>query len=453
MASNDLIFRMSLESTHLNSRPVGTSDDIFNDLRIQSAPEPAHEPAPSTETRPSTQPTDVSESYVKELIDSLDGKYSVSYRNKIRPGVTMEVSDGKARQTSTDGSIKFDELIKTKDIKSKCIEENDQDKTIYIENTYGQGKYECLKKEGDNIIGNHYFANKTLFGEVKYTPLSNQKDTENKLPDPKSSGTGILPVSEMVSDPKSSGTGTLPVSEMVSDQKSSGTYQLTKDMFSNMSTQYRNLATSFNCDKQKDPNSEECKKADEALSIADDYRNQALDNARDKMQSDNINQFTQPPTLTQGLKTENVTPSPIYYAPGTVKYSGLGYKPSYEDINYMNNKFITKPEIVNDFNKRGFCDFENNIMENIDERCEKLSKDVCASTSCCVLLGDQRCVQGNKHGPTNKGVYNDNTIKNKDSYYYQGKCFGNCSDVPSDVLLPQKMPEMDAINPSPESEM
>jgi hypothetical protein len=169
--------------------------------------------------------------------------------------------------------------------------------------------------------------------------------------------------------------------------------------------------------------------------------------------SENINQFTQPPTLTKGLDTENVTPSPIYFAPGTVKYGGLGYKPSYEDINYMNNKFITKPEVVSGFNKRGFCDLENNIMENIDEKCEKLPKDVCASTSCCVLLGDQRCVQGNNQGPTNKGIYNDTTIKNKDVYYYRGKCFGNCSDVPNTNSLPQEMPEMDAVNPSPESEM
>ena len=92
-------------------------------------------------------------------------------------------------------------------------------------------------------------------------------------------------------------------------------------------------------------------------------------------------------------------------------------------------------------------------MENIDERCEKLPKDVCASTSCCVLLGDQRCVQGNKQGPTNKGVYSDTTIKNKDAYYYMSKCFGNCSDIPNNDSLPQEMPEMGAINPSPEGGM
>jgi hypothetical protein len=249
--------------------------------------------------------------------------------------------------------------------------------------------------------------------------------------DPKSSGTGTLPVNEIVSDPKSTGTGTLPVNEMVSDPKSTGTGTLpVNEMVS-------------------DPKST----GTGTLPVNEMVSDQKSTGTKTIRVSENINQFTQPPTLTKGLTTENVTPSPIYFAPGTVKYGGLGYIPSYEDINYMNNKFITKPEVVSDFNKRGFCDLENNIMENIDEKCEKLPKEVCASTSCCVLLGDQQCVQGNKQGPTNKAIYSDTTIKNKDVYYYRGKCFGNCSDVQNIYSLPQEMPEMDAINPSPQSEM
>jgi len=153
-------------------------------------------------------------------------------------------------------------------------------------------------------------------------------------------------------------------------------------------------------------------------------------------QSENINEFIQPPTLTNGLETENVTPSPLYYAPGTVKYGGLGYKPSYEDINYMNNKFITKPEVVNNLNKKGICDLENNIMENMDEKCSELPTDVCAATSCCILLDNNKCVHGNEQGPKNKGIYNDTSIKNKDSYYYMGKCYGNCSNVPQSNFGP-----------------
>lgn len=262
------------------------------------------------------------------------------------------------------------------------------------------GYFGCRVLKPSNGYFSHGGKNKDTvpYTTIKNVPMADEKEVLDTTP----TGTGTLPVNEMVSDPKSTGTGTLPVSEMISQAEKGDGY-----------TGY-------------DPN------------VAP---------------SENINQYTQPPTLTKGLTTENVTPSPIYFEPGTVKYGGLGYKPSYADINYMNNKFITKPEVVSDFNKRGFCDLENNIMENIDEKCGKLPNEVCASTSCCVLLGDQRCVQGNKQGPTNKGVYSDTTIKNRDAYYYRGKCFGNCSDVPNTNSLPQEMPEMDAVNPSPESEM
>ena len=83
--------------------------------------------------------------YDKQLLNSLNGKYDVSYRGDIRQGVTMEINDGKARQKSTDGSTKFDETVQTKDIKNKCTEENDQDKTFYIENTYGKGTAEIAR--------------------------------------------------------------------------------------------------------------------------------------------------------------------------------------------------------------------------------------------------------------------------------------------------------------------
>lgn len=300
----------------------------------------------------------------------------------------------------------------------------ENDKWTHLAMTYNKDGRQRLYKDGELIkeedtsgtpitdnepltIGGANFHDK-FKGEIKgvvvlNTVLSNEEVEDfSKSPDKDLDEILGKKEKQLLSHPKSSGTGILPVSEMVSQAEKGDGY-----------TGY-------------DPNISP---------------------------SENINQYTQPPTLTKGLTTENVTPSPIYFEPGTVKYGGLGYKPSYEDINYMNNKFITKPEVVSDFNKRGFCDLENNIMENIDEKCEKLPKEVCASTSCCVLLGDQRCVQGNKQGPTNKGVYSDTTIKNKDAYYYRGKCFGNCSDVPNTNSLPQEMPEMDAVNPSSESEM
>jgi hypothetical protein len=142
--------------------------------------------------------------------------------------------------------------------------------------------------------------------------------------------------------------------------------------------------------------------------------------------SENTSDIIKQPSLTKGLSVDNVTPSPVYYEPGTKIYGGLGYSPTYYDIANMNNKLTSKMEEVDGSDKRGFCAMSDNSMVNIDEKCRTLPQDVCASTECCVLLGNEKCVQGDVHGPTKKGVYSDTTIKNRDLYYYKGKCYGNC---------------------------
>ena len=74
----------------------------------------------------------------------------------------------------------------------------------------------------------------------------------------------------------------------------------------------------------------------------------------------------------------------------------------------------------------GFCtQFKNNTLD-IEEKCGALDLNTCASTSCCTLIGGQKCVAGNENGPTNPANYTDYNLKNKDFYYYQGKCYGNC---------------------------
>ena len=55
-----------------------------------------------------------------------------------------------------------------------------------------------------------------------------------------------------------------------------------------------------------------------------------------------------------------------------------------------------------------------------------LPNDVCAATECCVLFGRAKCVEGDNNGPKNKMVYSNTSIKNRDVYYYQGDCYGNC---------------------------
>ena len=135
-------------------------------------------------------------------------------------------------------------------------------------------------------------------------------------------------------------------------------------------------------------------------------------------------------SIVAGLTVDKVTPRPIYYEPGTVNYGGLGYKPSDVDIAYYNNyKSTPKNLLESDENSHnfGFCKQQDNIMVNIDEKCNKLSKDVCATTECCILMGGEKCINGNAEGPKNRITYSDTSIKNKDFYYYQGKCYGNCT--------------------------
>ena len=213
------------------------------------------------------------------------------------------------------------------------------------------------------------------------------------------------------------------------------------ELYSKISTEYRNLAATFNCDKEKEPNSEQCKKSDQALEKAKHYRNKLIGDYKSdlvktkdenkendkKEKSENISEFIKPPTLTKGLTTEKVTPKPVYFEPGTVNYGGMGYIPSHTDITQFNNmKFTSNPEKMENMNVKGFCSQSENIMENINAKCNKLPLNVCSTTECCVLLGGEKCVEGDVNGPKNSLIYSDTSVKNRDVYYYQGKCYGNC---------------------------
>ena len=154
------------------------------------------------------------------------------------------------------------------------------------------------------------------------------------------------------------------------------------------------------------------------------------------------------PSIVQGLDPKTVPGKPIYYEPGTIMYNGLGYSPSYSEMVYLNNHvFKSEPEKVSEANLKGFCDQTDNIMNKIDEKCNALPKDVCASTECCVLFGGEKCVEGDENGPKNKMVYSDTSIKNRDVYYYQGDCYGNCQKGPR--FTPEEKTEDKPLQPTP----
>jgi hypothetical protein len=124
---------------------------------------------------------------------------------------------------------------------------------------------------------------------------------------------------------------------------------------------------------------------------------------------------------------DNPSPLPVFYEPGTFIYNGTGYEPPYSRLMLTTTTYMQPAEIQNaPYKMGGFCEEYKYSSIETDKKCNELPQDACASTDCCVLLGGQKCVAGNEYGPTNKAAYSNFLLKNKDYYYYQGKCYGNC---------------------------
>ena len=81
----------------------------------------------------------------------------------------------------------------------------------------------------------------------------------------------------------------------------------------------------------------------------------------------------------------------------------------------------TKELFTNKYN--AFCENQTGKIS----KCETLTQKNCNKTSCCVWLNnnqsDNKCVKGNKNGPT----FNTDKNGKKSSYYFMNKCYGdNC---------------------------
>jgi hypothetical protein len=126
---------------------------------------------------------------------------------------------------------------------------------------------------------------------------------------------------------------------------------------------------------------------------------------------------------------KDVSNTTLYYEPGRYIYNSASYVPNYEEsvfLSKLTNQSTTSNITESVFNKSGFCESTNSSTLLREAKCNSLEPNVCASTECCVLLGGEKCVAGNKSGPNIKSNYSDHAIINRDYYYYQGKCYGNC---------------------------
>lgn len=117
-----------------------------------------------------------------------------------------------------------------------------------------------------------------------------------------------------------------------------------------------------------------------------------------------------------------------YYTPGAYTFGASSYVPKYEDSVYLSrtSQMPTMAEYTSAFKPNGFCDTTGGSAIDLESKCNSLDKDVCASTTCCVLLGGSKCVAGNDRGPTWKQNYGDVFVRNHDYYTHKGKCYGNC---------------------------
>jgi hypothetical protein len=70
-----------------------------------------------------------------------------------------------------------------------------------------------------------------------------------------------------------------------------------------------------------------------------------------------------------------------------------------------------------------FCEIHRGSSGALDKSCEKLTKNNCNSTSCCVWTSNNKCVAGGAGGPTFNSDSNGKT-KELDYYYFQNKCHG-----------------------------
>jgi hypothetical protein len=118
-----------------------------------------------------------------------------------------------------------------------------------------------------------------------------------------------------------------------------------------------------------------------------------------------------------------------YYTPGSYPFGPANYVPNYENAIYfskLTGQSTTMPVYNTAKMRGGFCSYFSDQPKEKEIACSQLDPNECASTNCCVLLGGSKCVSGDSAGPTYTTNYGDVFLRNKDYYYYQGICYGNC---------------------------
>lgn len=119
--------------------------------------------------------------------------------------------------------------------------------------------------------------------------------------------------------------------------------------------------------------------------------------------------------------------SSVYYQPGVFKYGAKTYVPNYEDSVYLSKSTYLPPATLVDKDAiENTCKKFKYFPNELENACNNMDHKSCRNSGCCVLLGSDKCVAGGEQGPLFKYNYSDFLVKNRDYYYYKGKCYGNC---------------------------
>lgn len=111
----------------------------------------------------------------------------------------------------------------------------------------------------------------------------------------------------------------------------------------------------------------------------------------------------------------------IFFILIIINLSGIDMNPKTSD---KLDKVITIESFENTI--KSFCEINSSKPVELHNSCNKLTKDNCNATSCCIWLNNEKCVAGNKAGPIFLNDENKKPI-NIDTYYYKNKCYGkNC---------------------------
>jgi len=132
------------------------------------------------------------------------------------------------------------------------------------------------------------------------------------------------------------------------------------------------------------------------------------------------NLTTDPKYVNELVNKQNSDKEIVTTEPGSSDYLPNTSVSSYDNHSIKNATPLQKTPAM----MGGFCEQNKHNPFELEKQCNSFDSKICASTNCCVLLGGDSCTAGNENGPLHKEQYNK--IKNRDYYYYQGKCYGNC---------------------------